>query len=131
MNPNDVVATVGWILLVAGWLSRRDRRRHLTFVIPGMTLDLGLVLWLELSRHVIEQVMGQPVPDQAPRTYDTLERLHIASSTAAVALYLPTIWLGIRLIRRRGGAGTRTWHRRCATTALAFRTIGFAFMWCV
>ena len=125
MNRYDAVATIGWLLLVLGWWFRRDRARHLTFVIPGMAVDLALVLWLEFTRSVIERTVD------TQHHYSLLERIHIGTSTAAVVLYIPTIWLGILLIRRRGGPAVRAWPQRCAIPALVLRTIGFAFMWAV
>jgi hypothetical protein len=123
LNVYDAIATVGWVLLVLGWWFRKDRRRHLSFVIPGMAVDLGLVLFLEFSRNVIERTMRE--------TYSTVEQIHIGTSTAAVVLYIPTIWLGILLIRGKGGPDVRAWHKRCAVPALVLRTIGFGFMWAV
>lgn len=125
MNRYDAVATLGWVLLAAGWWFRRDRRRHLACVLPGMAADLGLVLWLEFSRNVIERTVDQE------HHYGLLERIHIGTSTAAVVLYIPTIVLGILLIRGRSGPAVRTWHRRCAVPALVLRTVGFVFMWTV
>ena len=58
MNVYDAVATVGWILLVCGWWFRKDRRRHLSFVLPGMAVDLGLVLWLEFTRSVFRSKLA-------------------------------------------------------------------------
>lgn len=123
MNVYDAVATVGWTLLVIGWWFRKNRRRHLSFVLPGMAVDLGLVLWLEFTRSVIELTVE--------RHYQPLEQIHIGTSTAAVVLYIPTIWLGSRLAWGTPGPGVRTWHKRCAVTALALRTVGFVFMWTV
>ena len=122
VNAYDAVATVGWVLLVLGWWFRKDRKRHLSCVIPGMALDLGLVLWLEVARSVIERTVST--------TYALHEQIHIGASTAAVLLYIPTIVLGILLIRG-GGPAVRMWHKRCAVPALVLRTIGFAFMWTV
>lgn len=123
MNVHDVVASAGWLLLVVGWTQHRDRRRHLALVLPGMALDLGLVLYLEFTRSVIEKTMTT--------RYDALETIHIATSAAAVALYVPTIVLGVRLMAGNTSAGVRLWHRRSAVAALALRTVGFAFMWAV
>ena len=123
MNVYDAVATLGWVLLVLGWWNRRNRRRHLACVIPGMAVDLGLVLWLEFTRSVIELTME--------KEYGVLERIHIAASTAAVVLYLPTIWLGVRMLRGDATPAARLLHRRFAIPALALRTVGFAFMWTV
>jgi hypothetical protein len=98
-----------------------------------MAVDLGLVLWLEFTRSVIERTLGDSsIAD--PRPYDVTATIHIASSTAAVVLYIPTIWLGAKLAWGRRELLTplvRTWHKRCAVTALLLRTVGFAFMWTV
>lgn len=136
MNSADAVATVGWVLLVIGWWFRRNRRLHLGFVLPGMAVDLGLVVFLELTRSVIERTAGmdRSMTNAAladVRPYGTLETIHIATSTAAVVLYIPTIWLGAKLAWGTAGSGVRTWHKRCAIGALALRTVGFAFMWSV
>lgn len=136
MNFADAVATAGWLLLVTGWWFRRNRRMHLGFVLPGMALDLGLVIFLELTRSVIERTAGmdRSIADAAltnVRSYNTFETIHIATSTAAVVLYIPTIWLGAKLAWGTGGPGVRAWHKRCAIPALALRTVGFAFMWTV
>lgn len=123
MLVHDLVATLGWVLLVLGWAARRDRRRHLALVIPGMAVDLGLVLYLEVTRSVIEKTVTE--------TYTLAQQIHIGTSTAAVVLYLPTIALGATLALGRGGPAMRKWHLRCAVPALVLRTIGFGFMWTV
>jgi hypothetical protein len=123
VNVYDLVATVGWLCLVVGWRHRRDRARHLRWVVPGMVVDLGLVVWLEATRQVIERTVE--------RDYGVLEQIHIGASALAVVLYVPTIVLGVLLIRRSGGPSVRAWHKRCAVPALALRTVGFAFMWFV
>lgn len=120
---HDLIATAGWACLVVGWWHRRDRRRHLSWVLPGMALDLGLVLWLEFTRSVIERTVNEH--------YGPLQQIHIGTSTAAVVLYIPTIVLGARLALGKGGPATRVWHKRCAVPALVLRTVGFAFMWSV
>lgn len=124
----DAIATLGWALLALGWLFHRDRRRHLALVLPGMAVDLALVLWLEATGKVIELTLA---PEAHGRHYGLFQWCHIGTSSAAVVLYIPTIWLGARLAWGVPGPGTRLWHRRCAVTALALRTVGFGFMWTV
>jgi hypothetical protein len=119
----DLIATLGWTLLALGWWFRGRRAWHLGFVIPGMAADLGLVVYLEMTRSVIELT--------AEKSYSLVQWTHIGTSTAATVLYIPTIILGARLIARSGGPAVRAWHKRCAVSALALRTVGFAFMWAV
>ena len=123
MKVEDCIATIGWVLLVLGWLSHKNRGRHLGFVLPGMVVDLGLVVYLEMDRSVIEQT--------AQKHFSAVQWTHIGSSTLATVLYIPTIILGVRLMMGLGGSGVRAWHKRCAVSALLLRTVGFAFMWAV
>lgn len=119
---NDVLATLAYLLLVAGWTQRRRRRRHVPLVLAGIGLDLALVVWLELSRGVVEKTMH----DQ----FSVLRWVHIWSSTLAVVLYLPALWYGLRMLRSAAAdADLRRRHALVATLALAARTVGFACMW--
>ena len=122
---NDALATLAFVLLVAGWTQRRRRERHVPLVLSGIALDLAMVVWLEISRGVVEKVAGaEPhVPFPAVRW------VHIASSTLAVVAYLPTLWLGFRMLKTPDDAGLRSRHAKVAMTALVLRTIGFICMW--
>ncbi|MCG3133485.1 MAG: hypothetical protein HMLKMBBP_00659 [Planctomycetes bacterium] len=122
-NVYDLLSALGWALLAAGWIARRNRTAHLRLVIPGMALDLGLVLWLEFTRSVIAQTVTT--------SYSPLQWTHIGASAAATVLYLPVIWLGIALVRRKATPAQRSWHRRLAVAALLLRTVGLAFQWTV
>ncbi len=109
------------MLIVAGGVRRRDRRTHVRLVCTGIASDLAPVLLLEFQRSVI---VGS-----VTRDWTALQITHIVTSMLAVALYLPTIWLGAQILRREGGATTRLWHGRVAQAALGARTIGFLCMW--
>ena len=119
----DLLATLAYALIVAGWTQRRRRARHVPLVLGGIGLDLALVAWLEASRHVVEKTMS----DQ----FTPLRWAHIWSSTLAVLLYLPTLWLGFRMLRGAADAATKKRHAAFASAALVARTVGFACMWAV
>jgi uncharacterized membrane protein YozB (DUF420 family) len=122
---NDLLATLAFALIVAGWTQRRNRKRHVPLVLSGIGLDLALVVWLEAMQHVVEKVAGT-----APHVpFPTLRWAHIASSSAAVVLYFPTLWFGFRMVRGAADATTRKRHAAFATLALLMRTIGFVCMW--
>jgi uncharacterized membrane protein YozB (DUF420 family) len=121
MNLNDVLATVAFVLLVAGWTQRRHRNRHVPLVLAGIGLDLVLVVWLELSRSVVEKTMHDH--------FSTIRWVHIASSTLAVVLYIPTLWLGFKMMRDSADPALRTRHLVVAMAALILRTVGFVCMW--
>lgn len=118
---NDALATVAFLLIVAGWTQRRRRSRHVPLVLAGIGLDLALVVWLELSRGVVEKTMHDD--------FSMLRWVHIWSSTLAVVLYLPTLWYGFRMLRGADDPAVRRRHALVATLALVARTIGFACMW--
>ena len=118
-----LLATVAFLLIVAGWTQRRDRRRHVPLVAAGIALDLALVLILEFGRDVIGMAVGQP--------WNWMQWTHIGSSVLAVLLYLPVIGLGLSILSGAAGPAVWTAHRRLATSALALRTAGFAFMWTI
>ena len=119
---NDALATLAWLLLVAGWAARRNRRVHVPLVLAGIALDLALVGYLEFSRHVIEKTVSEQ--------FSAMRWAHIATSTIAVVLYIPTLILGFRLLRG-GDFVVRRRHAAVAVTALAMRTVGFICMWAV
>jgi uncharacterized membrane protein YozB (DUF420 family) len=122
---NNLLATLAFVLIVLGWTQRRRRSRHVPLVLTGIGLDLGLVVWLEVTRGVVEKVAG--ASEHAP--FSVVRWVHIASSTLAVVLYLPTLWLGFRLMRDSADLVLRKRHEVVASLALVMRTIGFVCMW--
>ena len=94
---------------------------HVPLVASGIAIDVLLVLLLEVQRSVI---VGAVTKDWTP-----LQITHIASSTLAVVLYIPTVWLGMRLLRGTAGPSTRSRHAGVAQAALLARSVGFLCMW--
>lgn len=114
------IATVAWICLIGGYLNRRDARRHVPLVLAAIVLDLGLVLYLQITRSAVQTAVEFSL---------TLpQKIHIISSSLAVALYIPMVLLGLKLFRNRSHDKTRTIHKRLAVAILLFRTLGFIFM---
>ena len=122
---NDALATLAFVLLALGWTQRRNRARHVPLVLAGIALDLALVVWLELSRGVVEKVAGSVAHEPFP----AIRWAHIATSTLAVVLYFPTLWFGFRMLRGATDPAVRKRHAVFATLALLLRTIGFICMW--
>lgn len=116
---NDLLATLAFGLLVGAWTLRRRRSLHVPLALAGLALDLALVVYLEVSRSVVEKTMTED--------FSALRWVHIWTSTLAVLLYLPTLWYGFRLLR--GDESVRPRHKRFAVAALLLRTVGFACMW--
>jgi uncharacterized membrane protein YozB (DUF420 family) len=123
LSAYKILATVGFLLIAAGWTQRRDRKRHVPLVLAGMGVDLSLVAVLEFTRDVIGLTFSG--------RYAPIEIVHIATSAAAVVLYLPVLWFGFRLLRNLGDARLRKLHAAFAVSALTLRTIGFVCMFWV
>lgn len=122
MNSYKLIATIAFVLLTAAFAVHRRRRPHVALALSAIALDLGMVLWLEFERSVIAKASGEV-------TYDGYEIAHIVSSSIAVLLYLPTLYLGFKLLK--GDNSVRKAHKYVAEAAYLFRAVGFALMWAV
>lgn len=123
MSVYKILATVGFVLIAAGWTQRRHRKRHVPLVLAGICTDFALVVILEFQRDVIGLTFTQK--------YSPVEIVHIATSASAVVLYLPVLFLGFRLLLNLGDQRLRKLHAGFATGALLLRTIGFVCMFWV
>ena len=114
------LATIAWLLLVAGYLARRRRERHVPLVLTGMFMDIGLVMYLQVTRDALQTA--------ASFQLEMWQQMHVAASSAALLLYPAILVMGIILFGDPRRPGIRIWHVRISMTALAFRTAGFALM---
>ena len=114
------IATFAFLCLWAGFFQRRRRTRHIVLVLTGMGVDAALVIYLEISRGAVETALSFELA--------ALQQVHIALSTIALLLYVPTIWLGIILAKNRADTKQRRLHKTQAIAALTTRTLGFLFM---
>ena len=114
------IATFAWVCLVLGYAQRRDVRRHVPLVLTGIFTDIGLVLFLQISRSAVQTALEFSL--------EPLQQLHILFSSIALVLYLPTLVLGSLLVCGCGNENTKARHMLIARTALFFRTLGFLFM---
>lgn len=120
MTANMYVATFAWILLITGYLQRKNRTRHIPLMLTGIFLDIGLVLYLQFTRSAIQTAVSF--------TLTWIRQLHVISSTFAFVLYFPVLISGWKLASDAGSPNMRSRHIRLATAALVFRTIGFILM---
>jgi uncharacterized membrane protein YozB (DUF420 family) len=89
-----------WLILVAGFICRRHRAAHIPLMGSAMLTDLGMVLYLEIRRGVVESL---PSREMTP-----LLAIHICVSVVVLVLYGVQVATGIRNTRGRRSA----WHRR-------------------
>ncbi|MGZ6371716.1 MAG: hypothetical protein ACXWPM_13245 [Bdellovibrionota bacterium] len=114
------VATCAYLCLIGGVIQRRNRAKHRFWMSVGMTLDLGVVLLLEVNRHAVQTALGPEL--SAPQT------VHVVASLLAVGLYFPIIALGLLEYSNPGRTWRRETHRRLGIAAFLCRTVGFLFM---
>ena len=100
MTILHVLSTAVLVVLLVGFAQRANRRRHRALMLAAFAVDLGLVVWIEVTRHAIEKVAGG-VP--------WLVQIHVAISTGVLVGYVAMILLGSRLFAGRGDL--RSMHR--------------------
>jgi len=98
-----------FMLIICGILARRTRKSHVTLMLLAMAADLGLVLYIELTRDAIRTALNPPHP---------LIIVHVALSVGVVIAYFLQAGMGIQMLRtRRRIVG----HRWVAIAFLFFR----------
>jgi uncharacterized membrane protein YozB (DUF420 family) len=120
MTIKMLIATIAWGLLVVGFLKRRERKTHVRFMMSGIFLDLGVVIYLQITRNAVQTA--------AKLDLGLFPTLHIGASLIAVVLFIPTVFIGIKMLAGGDVAKLKPWHVRFAIPALFFRTLGFFFM---
>lgn len=114
------IASIAWILLLVGYIKRRQRGIHVFCMRCGIGMDIALVLFLQVTRNAIQTAVALDS--------SIYEQIHILCSTLALFLYFPVLYFGWLLLQGKASALTRIWHIRIGVTALALRTLGFLFM---
>jgi hypothetical protein len=120
MTPNMYMATVAWLCLLIGFLNWKRRRTHLIFVVCGIVIDVGLVLYLQVTRSAIQTALSFSL--------QPLQQIHIGVSTLALVMYFPTLYFALRLLRDDEAGGTFVRYKRFAIPAFILRCLGFLFM---
>ncbi len=108
------VSSVVLLLLLYGILKRRDRKRHISVMLTAFAIDLGLVLYIELNRGAVEQVV---------EGVSGLLLFHILVSLTVLLLYVALTVFGIRLMQ--GKPGALWWHRRLAYVFIVGRLTNY------
>lgn len=93
MTPLSALNAFVCLLVVIGVLNRRRKRRHITLMASALTIDLAMVLYLELARGVVESVPSRPM--------SAVLVVHIGLSMLLLVLYGCQVVTGIK--KARGG----------------------------
>jgi hypothetical protein len=92
-----IVSTIVVLLIAAGLYYRRRAAVHLRYMTAAFLLDLSLVIYIEATRHAVEQVATGVRP---------LVYFHAGVSLATMVLYVIQIVLGRQLLAARTAAAT-------------------------
>ena len=95
----------------------RNRKKHMRIQLTGISLDLLLVLQIEVMRGAINTSLK-------PMQNSWLMNIHIAMAVTCVLLYPFIIYSGRMLYKGKGPFPRyKKLHRRTAITALTLRTL--------
>ena len=110
-----LISTLVLLLIAFGVHYRRRPRIHLRFMLAAFAVDLGLVLYIEVTRHAVERVAGQ--------TMGLLLGCHVAVSVAVLCAYVLQIQLGRRILH--GFTASRSLHVRLGLTFCTLRLLNY------
>jgi len=103
LGPLHYISIFVCIMLVVGVLNRRRKRVHIPLMVSAFLIDLGLVLYIELSRGAVAAAQAKMGP---------LMIVHISLSVATLALYVVQMVTGIQNARGKPPSRThaKTWR---------------------
>jgi len=108
-HPLKLLSVGVCLLIVIGVVNRRRRRVHIPLMLSAFLIDLGIVLYLEIRRGVVESIPGRPMTP--------LLIFHLCLSVTVLVLYGVQIYTGIQNAKGRRSR----WHRRAAMMFLFTR----------
>lgn len=112
-HPLAIISAFVCVLLLFGVINRRRQAIHVSAMLSAFTIDLGLVVYLELRRGVVESIPHRQITP--------LLVFHILISVIVLILYGTQTYTGLRRIR-----GDRGWsHRLVPWVLLPLRMLNF------
>ena len=114
------IAALAYFFILAGLLMRKNKLAHMKFMGLGITIDLLIVLVLQLQRNAVQTAMDFSLSN--------FQQAHIIVSTIAVLFYIPVVTLGILRYQKKYGQQARNAHVVFGILAFIFRSLGFIFM---
>ena len=108
-HPLKLLSVLVCVILVIGVLNRRRKRIHIPMMLTAMAIDVGMVLYLEIRRGVVESIPKRPMT--------LLLFVHLTVSVLVLILYAAQVVTGYRNAKGRRSA----WHPRIAALFLPLR----------
>lgn len=112
-HPLVLLSAAVCTMLTVGVIYRRRRTIHIPLMMSAFLIDLGVVIYLEVRRGVVESI---PKRDMTP-----LLAFHIAISVIVLILYFTQAYSGIRRWKGRRS----DWHYWAAYGLYPLRLINF------
>ncbi len=109
-----VASSLVLVLIACGVYFRRRPRIHIRIMAASFVIDLSLVLYIELTRHAVEQVATHVRP---------MVYIHAAISLAVLISYVVMIVLGRKALR--GDRSSRSTHRVMGVSFVALRGLNY------
>lgn len=105
------ISTLSVVLIGLGLRFRKRAEIHMSLMIMAFIIDIGLVMYIEWSRHALQELTGAAID---PVNHELLI-FHAMASLLTIVLYLVQFVTGVILFR--GGQVQRILHR---TTGILF-----------
>ncbi len=116
MSMLHLLSTAVLVLIGAGLYYRRRTRLHLGLMVMALAVDLGLVLYIEITRSAVETVRTAPL--------GPVLTFHIVASVLVLIIYLVQVGLGIRKLR--SGTSSHLAHRYLGMAFVVLRVANYA-----
>lgn len=108
-------SSVVLLILAIGIWQRRNRKVHIPLMISAFTLDVLLVLIIEIQRHAVEKLVAQEL---SPFTM-----FHAGISLLVLLLYGAMGYTGYQLAKNN--APFRPWHRSFSIAFVGLRLTNY------
>lgn len=109
-----VISSLVLVLILAGVWLRRSRGAHMAVMLSAFATDLALLLYVEITRHAVETVVGRG---------HTLVYVHAAISVGVLAGYAAMLVLGRRAYLNP--RASRHIHRRMGVAFVVVRGLNY------
>lgn len=114
MSTLNILSTVVLVLIAAGIIKRRTVSLHWPLMLSAFLLDMGMVLYIELTREAVKTTISGPPP---------MLMFHIIVSSLVLVLYLVQFSLGYRLLTRK--VLNSNFHLRVGITFVVLRLVNY------
>lgn len=114
MSILHVLSTLVLVLIAIGVMKRKTTRIHLKLMTTAFLLDVGMVLYIEVTRNAVEQTLGGVTP---------FLMFHIVISIGVLVAYVFQLQLGRRLLK--GVVTSRVTHLWVGVVFCALRLTNY------